>query len=111
MRIPKGSGGRVEEAGRSTDWVPRNDLEPVRVSQKGPKAVEQVGIGNKMFYQESGFRREDNKFKISTWKETRTNEKGSETKVRQITGQETIHGYEGELKEDKMEQKQGEMER
>ena len=27
-------------------------------------------------------------------------------KVKQITGQETIHGYEGELKEDKMEWKQ-----
>ena len=64
-----------------------------------------------MFYQESRFRRKDNKFTISTRKETRTNGKGSETKVKQITGQETIHGYEGELKEDKMERKQGEMER
>ena len=73
MRIPKGSGGRVEEAGRSTDWVPRNDLELVRVSQKGPKAAEQVGTGNKMFYQESGFRRKDNKFTISTRKETKMN--------------------------------------
>ena len=26
--------------------------------------------------------------------------------MKQITGQETIHGYEGELKEDKMERKQ-----
>ena len=33
MQIPKGSGGRVEEAGRSTDWVPRDDLELVRVSR------------------------------------------------------------------------------
>ena len=71
MRIPKGSGGRVEEAGRLTDWVPRNDLELVRVSQKGPKAAEQVGTGNEMFYQESGFRRKDNKFVISTQKETK----------------------------------------
>ena len=71
MRIPKGSRGRVEEAGRSTDWVPRNGLELVRVSQKGPKAVEQVGTGNEMFYQESGFRRKDNKFAISTQKETK----------------------------------------
>ena len=71
MRIPKGSRGRVEEAGRSTDWVPRDDLELVRVSQKGPKAAEQVGTGNEMFYQESGFWRKDNKFAISTWKETK----------------------------------------
>ena len=36
----------------------------------------------------------------------RQNEKGAETKVKQITGQETIHGYKGELEEDKMERKQ-----
>ena len=71
----EGGGGecgfrRVPEGG-STDWVPRNDLELVRVSQKGPKAAEPVGTGNGMFYQESGFRGKDNKFAISTQKETK----------------------------------------
>ena len=47
VRILKGSGGRVEEAGRSTDWVPKNNSELVRVSQKGPKAAEQTDTGNK----------------------------------------------------------------
>ena len=54
-----------------TDQVPKNDSELVRVIQKGPKAAEQVGTGNEMFYQESGFRRKDNKFAISTRKETK----------------------------------------
>ena len=48
VRIPKGSGGRVEEAGRSTDWMPKNNLELIRVSQKGPKATEQADTGTEI---------------------------------------------------------------